>query len=323
MHEEFRQLLPEAVGDSELVIVVVADVRGFSAFSERVESVEAALYIKKVYLRILNDYFGDADFFKPTGDGLLIVARVTEATLAERSNEIVTQALRLVREFPDLVRDDPLINFVTPFQLGIGIARGAASRLTSGDRTLDYSGRVLNLASRLMDLARPEGVVIDGAFRIELLDEKLKDEFVEEQVYIRSLAEQEPRRVYVMNERTAIPEGNRRPLDRVVWAEELLHWASLRALRAAGPTYRYRFSARPGSRDGIRVQVSHPSVTAGGRRSRKLWFYSNLLDTEFAYFEEAGRPLLSISLGALADRLAERGVGATWPVYLKVMFPKE
>ena len=68
-------------------------------------------------------------------------------------------------DFPTMFTDDPMINFATPTNLGFGIARGTACCLFSGKRILDYSGQLLNLAARLNDLARPKGLVIDGAYQ--------------------------------------------------------------------------------------------------------------------------------------------------------------
>jgi len=64
----FRDLLAEAQGRSEFVIVVVADVRGFSAFSKRHESTDIAMFIKRFYMRLMDDYFANASFYKTTLD---------------------------------------------------------------------------------------------------------------------------------------------------------------------------------------------------------------------------------------------------------------
>jgi hypothetical protein len=57
MHTEFRKLLDDATGVSEFVLAVNIDIRGFSSFSMRVESPETAIYLKRVYTRIIEDYF--------------------------------------------------------------------------------------------------------------------------------------------------------------------------------------------------------------------------------------------------------------------------
>lgn len=209
MHREFQELLRDATGESQLIIAVNVDVRSYSAFSLRVESVEAALFVKKMYEQVLDEYFDFAPFVKSTGDGLLIVIPFEERTLAEQTNAVVDASLRLVDDFPTLLAGDPLVNFQVPDRLGIGLARGAACRLCTPERTLDYSGKVLNLATRLMDLARPAGVVFDRSFGIELLPAESAARFSPEEAYVRGVAEEKPIPIYFTHELTQIPAGSK------------------------------------------------------------------------------------------------------------------
>ena len=57
MHRALKSLLPRAKGESRLVVVVFLDVRGFSSFAKMAESSEAALLLRSIYIRILDDYF--------------------------------------------------------------------------------------------------------------------------------------------------------------------------------------------------------------------------------------------------------------------------
>jgi class 3 adenylate cyclase len=163
MHREFRELLNEAKGESQYVIAVNADIRGFSAFSKTVESPDTAIFIKRVYITLIDKYFPNAFFFKPTGDGLLLTIPYEDKSLKEVIRATVDTCLKVVEQFPKFCEDDPMINFETPQKIGIGISRGTVCRLVSKDKTLDYSGRVVNLASRLMDMARPGGIVFDAS----------------------------------------------------------------------------------------------------------------------------------------------------------------
>ncbi|MCJ7692880.1 MAG: hypothetical protein MUO22_05640 [Sedimentisphaerales bacterium] len=72
MHRNLRKLLENAEGVSEFIIAINVDIRGFSEFSLQVESPDAAMYVKRVYIRLVDDYLTGASFFKPTGDGLLL-----------------------------------------------------------------------------------------------------------------------------------------------------------------------------------------------------------------------------------------------------------
>ena len=69
MHTIFKESLKNAIGVAKFVIAINIDVRGFSSFSKQVESPESALFIKKIFLKIINKYFNTASFFKSTGDG--------------------------------------------------------------------------------------------------------------------------------------------------------------------------------------------------------------------------------------------------------------
>jgi len=67
-----------------------------------------------------------------------------------------------------------MTNFPTPDKIGIGITRGSVCCIMSGSKILDYSGRNLNLASRLMEMARPSGIVFDESFGLDLLSDEKK-----------------------------------------------------------------------------------------------------------------------------------------------------
>jgi class 3 adenylate cyclase len=66
MHRDLKELLRTAEGESHRVVVVFLDVRGFSTFAKVAESSDSAEFLKSIYLKILEEYFEDASFFKPT-----------------------------------------------------------------------------------------------------------------------------------------------------------------------------------------------------------------------------------------------------------------
>lgn len=206
MHNVLKEALPDAEGRSQHVVVIIADIRGFSEFSTRCDSADTAMYIKRVYLRLIDDYFPFASFFKPTGDGLLMTVAFNAGSLQKVAQDTVAACLRCWKEFPDICQGDAMINFDVPSAIGFGLTRGNACCLISGDKVLDYSGQILNLASRLTDLARPSGIVIDGSFGIELLSDKEQKLFEAEEPYIRSVSEEEPHKVYILRDVVEIPE---------------------------------------------------------------------------------------------------------------------
>ncbi|HEX3254081.1 MAG TPA: hypothetical protein VHS05_31890 [Pyrinomonadaceae bacterium] len=141
---------------------------------------------------MINQYFKSANFVKPTGDGLLMTFPYTETNLLEVSETVINACITCLNEFPTICKNDPMINFETPTAIGFGIARGTACCLYSGEETLDYSGHLLNLASRLNDLARPSGIVIDGGFLESVIPGTSRALFEDQEVYVRSIAEEAP-----------------------------------------------------------------------------------------------------------------------------------
>ena len=296
---DFRELLRTATGDSQHVIAVNADIRGFSEFSEGVESVQAALYLQKLYGRMLDDYFGAATFFKPTGDGLLVIYAFESDDLQKASREVMRICLRLVNDFPRLCTKDPMLNFELPEKLGIGLARGAATRLIGVEGTvLDYSGRPLNLASRLMDLARPEGVVFDASFRPEVLTPAQKKRFQSREVYVRSVAESSPIVVYYMPGLTEISARHLKPLDRLEWkSRNLTHKLSeLKNIGRQATNARLSLEPPPASAAVIEVLVTHPGLTARGTKHPTMKRTFTLAKDAWALHDVAGSSVIFINM---------------------------
>jgi class 3 adenylate cyclase len=161
LHDQLQLLLSDAHAESCHIVATFLDIRGFSAYAEGGDSFDAAFYLRSIYLAVLGRFFSDRDFFKPTGDGLLLVHELpsTSAKWPEKVTSILSRSVELVRSFADLAQGDLAVPPKVPDLLGIGVALGPATRLISGTQILDYTGRCLNLAARLMDKARPSGVV--------------------------------------------------------------------------------------------------------------------------------------------------------------------
>jgi hypothetical protein len=324
MHRRFLKLLPSAKGESKPVIALNVDVRGFSKFSLEVESVDTALYIRKIYEAILKDYFPDADFFKPTGDGLLLVFDIEEGNnddLTSKANEVIARSSRLVDEFADLLVGDPWIYFPMPTQIGIGVARGAASRLVAGRTTLDYSGTVLNIASRLMDLARPGGIVIDQTFPIDLLTGKLRKNFKrDDAVFVRSVAEKDPREVYYREDWTSISPSNRRPFEQIDW-KRVDRKMSLAEFKALGTWFIFSLKAEPIDPARILVRLDFPAKPPKDGVMPDVVIETVADPNEYRYELSAGRPRLHVRVGSMAQRAASEGVKGTWPVHFSIHYP--
>jgi class 3 adenylate cyclase len=317
MHRMLRQLLSHARGESRLAVVVFVDVRGFSSFARLAESSEAALFLRSAYVQILDEYFPEASFFKPTGDGLLIVLDYDDDTLRTVVRGAVKQSVALVRKFPKITQGDPMVNFAVPQHVGVGLARGAATALVSEDSVLDYSGRPLNLAARLMDLARPEGVVFSDGLGVGLLTPSQQKQFKKSSVYVKGIAEDEPLTCYALNELVRIPEHNLYPLNKYVWKTLRKETRTFKVLSERG-TYLHRLPEEPAQKNDLRVHVEYPKVTASGRRVTENLLTNRRYSAE--YIERAGERFARVNYGPILKALTDAHVKSTWEVGITIEY---
>ena len=185
-----------ANGRSEFVIAIMCDIRGFSNFSKNHEAPDIAMFCKRFYVKLLEDYFADTDYAKATGDGLLLLFRYSENDLHKVAGSVLKSCLKVVKDFPNLMKNDPMINYQVPDSVGFGIARGTAFCLYSDKEVVDYSGQTLNIAARLNEFARPRGVVIDSSFMMSVVPADIRNQFYVDTVFVRGIAEEYPRQVF-------------------------------------------------------------------------------------------------------------------------------
>jgi len=321
MHRQLKTLLRKAYGVSESALVVTLDIRGFSAFCQTQEAPSAAQYLKRVYLRILDQYFPNPRFFKPTGDGLLIIRPYAENTLESVATSTVLSSVKLVREFGTLCSEDPTVNFPVPDSIGIGICRGPVCALIAGKKkptTIDYSGRFLNLSARLTEMARPAGVVFDSAFGPELLPEPLQAVFAQEPVvYVRSVAEDKPMSVYYTKDYTEILPVYKSPLNEPQW--RIYEWSkTLRDIERAPAFFQHLLPSRPAHSDTIRVTAQFPSVESGGKMSSNYAKSSTVQD--FHYEDRAEGPMVRVDHNRLGKYLRTQGVKGPWPCTIRIAY---
>jgi class 3 adenylate cyclase len=318
MHRTTRKLLPKARGVAGFGAVVNVDVRGFTSFAKLAESSEAAMFLRCAYTRLLDRYFDECDFFKLTGDGMVIVYSYDQDSLKVILPSIIEKCLSVVKEFSTICADDPMINFKVPDRVGIGMARGAVTSLVSGRTVLDYSGWPLNLASRLMDLARPTGVVFDESLGFELLPGRLAKRFKPDSVYIRGLAEREPLAVYYSSDYTTMAESSKQPLDRMRWETDSIQ-LPLKLIRERGPSWIHRLSKTPTSPKNVQVEVVHPGVGRGGRKM-DFFTYVSLPPHHYEYETDPKGPIVRIDYYYIAEMLEDKGVKSNWTVKIDVQY---
>ncbi len=315
MHRLFREMLEDAKGESQRIIVVFIDIRRFSEFSQQCDSVDVAAFIRKVYMKIIDAYFSYAAFYKSTGDGLLFAIQWEDENLEEMSEKVIGSCINCHSEFGTLFDDDPSINFDVPTMIGIGVARGSACCLVSGDKIIDYSGRLLNLASRLTAVAKPSGIVIDGGFNIGLLSDEQRSKFEEADVYLDGIAEDEPIQAYFTKEFTTIPQRNRQPIALKRWCH-LTDVKPFRDILKLG-TFQYVLESEPVSADDVKVTVEHNKVV-GGKVSKKYATYHEF--EGFTYKIDAGKPVVVVDFPKLCRRLERYQVKKNMNVSIEIAY---
>lgn len=307
--------MENAEGVSEFIIAVNVDIRGFSEFSKHVESPDVAMYIKRVYMSLVDNYFAGSSFFKPMGDGLLLTFPYNEKNLKEVINDIIKKCWKVINDFGKICKNDPMINFPVPQHIGIGIARGTACRIVTGRKILDYSGHVLNLASRLMDIARPSGIVFPDSFGADLLDTSEIDKFARTKVYLKGIAEDRPIPIYYSKAITKIVAIHKAPLNKIKW-KIIKTEEKLSEFRKLG-IFHYPLSERPTDPDEILVKATFPKVSSG----KKLKNVVSILKPEFKYETAGDEYYVIINMGDIANKANEQGVKEGWKIALEIKYP--
>ena len=257
MASTFRKALEAATGRSEFIFVVFADIRGFSSFSMRHEAPDVAMYIKRVYMRLIDDFFPFASFYKATGDGLLMTVPYKESNVQNKARATVGACFKALKAFPNICAGDSMINFPAPDKIGFGVSRGTACCLVSGRTVLDYSGHLLNLTARLMDLARPSGIVLDGVFGMELLTPATQSKFDSDDVYIRSVAEDKTRQVFFQKGVVELSLDAHRPIRVELWetVEQKGTPKTVKEWKEVAPRFRIDLPNRLKRPDLVRVEL--------------------------------------------------------------------
>jgi class 3 adenylate cyclase len=311
-----RDQLVRAQGRSEFVVVVFVDVRGFSRFSKVTESPDSAMFIKRFYSKLLEEYFPEACFCRPTGDGLMMIFRYDEESLPSVSQAVLASCVRCLSDFSMMFTSDPMINFEVPQNIGFGIARGTACCLHAGEESIDYSGHLLNLAQALLDLARPSGIVVDGGFRIEMFPEKLRRDFECQLVYIPAVAESEPVEVFVQKDFVRLPAKAHKPINEKPWKTHH-SVVNIAQLGAIGDTYAVVLPSQVDAGEEINVTMVTPAM----RNGREIKGFS--VEHTFASFDLSNKPrraLVSLDLKKATALLEGNNVPIDCDVSFRIQY---
>lgn len=297
----FRELLNDAKGSSEFIIAVILDIRGFSSLANKVESVETAAFLRRIYIKMIDNYFSNASFVKPTGDGLLLAFPYEESSLSKVASDVLKSCFDCLSGFANLCDGDDMIDFDTPDKLGIGISKGAATKLVSNGVIIDYSGRPFNIASRLMELARPSGMVIEWKkFRQDIIPQEVLGTLSIAEVYLKGVNEDALTKVYYTKDHTIIPI-EKTEMPKIEWVTDKTT-KKLSAWKTSSDRYRIHLSAQP--IDETKIMAECYYITS----ANKLADMASYQNTEFSYKNHGGTPVVVLDIKEALDRATENGL---------------
>jgi len=321
MDGEWVSKLDKAKGRSEYVIIVHIDIRGFTDFCQTVDSVNVATYIKKVYQKIINQYFTDVIYSKPMGDGLFLVIPFDEENVEALVNDVIDRCNTLINNFSILVSEDKMITFPTPSFIGIGLTRGSACCIYVDEEIIDYSGKILNLASRLMNLARPSGLVCDFDSINKILKPELKEVFAEEEVYVRSIAEREPIKILYLKDNVIISDIHKKPLDEPIWEIKKIT-KTVGFIKKSHISVLFPLDLRPSNFDDIYVRVIYPHYKDGVKyEGHSITTLYKISDHKLNYVEEGTNFWIRLYLKELLEKFEEIKIDDEEEVQITIQYP--
>jgi len=165
-------------------LVLIYDIRGFTSASKRLGTADLGAFATAAHREILDLFSGcPPDFVKNLGDGHLLVWEAPGGLRPELLGPVMAAARKAQTTFAAFVAGQGALGAQLPKQVGIGLAYGETFKSD------DYYGVAMNLAARLQNEARPEGLalsetVFDAAAR---RDERLRAEFRRARVRLKGL----------------------------------------------------------------------------------------------------------------------------------------
>jgi hypothetical protein len=311
--QDLRGRLVNAKGRSQKLIALFVDIRDFTSFAGLAESTDAADFLRCAYSRMLERYFAEANFVKLTGDGMMVIYHFEdEQSYISQLRKAVSLGMKLVKDFPTITKGDPMIPFEVPERLGIGIARGSGTLILAQDgSTIDYTGRPLNLAARLMDIARPLGVVLDGQIGVELLTPTVRVKFGQDVVFINGIAEEEPRPINYQLGHTEISEYSKLPIRAPQPFTEERVQTTCRKISEKSSHFLIPLTREPAHLDGARLHLTYPKATKAGRQHATD---KNLPSFPVKLMRKENRWRAWVDFSAISAQLKRKGCKPGWPV---------
>lgn len=165
-------------------VILIYDIRGFTAVSKKIATAELGAFATAAHQTILGLFAPrPPSFVKNLGDGHLLIWETTDDPEKELVSFVVEAAKKARAAFPAFVAGQKAEGVELPKHVGIGVAVGDVSRSD------DYYGVAVNLAARLQNLARPEGLAMDDTVfgMVGKREELMKQGFRKTKVNLKGL----------------------------------------------------------------------------------------------------------------------------------------
>jgi len=239
------------------------------------------------------------------GDGLFITINYDEENLEVLANEIVDSCIKLVENFEEILIDDPMITYDVPARIGIGLTRGSACCIYKNDNIIDYSGKTLNHSARLMDKARPYGIVCDCKEFDKILALEIRDQFTEDEVCLRGISEEVPIKILTLKDKVKISEKDREPINEPKWhVEEFdIPYSTVKRWKKV---FRYQLEKKPMSSNEMFLTIKRPKYINGVEDlyTSSYTVYTDT-DEDFNYVEEGINRFITLITVELRKNLEE------------------
>ncbi|MCX6980607.1 MAG: adenylate/guanylate cyclase domain-containing protein [Verrucomicrobia bacterium] len=140
-------------------VIMIYDIRGFTSASKKLPTADLGAFADAAHRAILGQFNARrADFIKNLGDGHLMIWETTVEPEAALVKFVVDASSSARKDFPAFVAEhldaQGIAGLVFPTRIGFGVATGEVSKSD------DYYGKAVNLAARLQNMARPEGLAL-------------------------------------------------------------------------------------------------------------------------------------------------------------------
>jgi hypothetical protein len=169
------------------------------------------------------------------------------------------------------------------------------------------------LASRLNDLARPSGIVIDGNFQRRILPADVREKFSEAAVYVRGIADEAPIPILYLTERVTLSPAALTPLATEQWETTTRQFTYRKLLKMAT---HYRITLPKRLKDAKKLRVT---MTSPKRGMKGVLDIHDL--TQHAVYNDAGaEPELTLPFAEARKRLAASHTSQSATVTFRIEF---